>query len=79
MTHDTYVKADDIYKKIANFRKLYRIANEPYKKFILQREFLWISTYKEDEAVLCDRELTNLIQEYCKKQIEELQEELKSL
>lgn len=79
MTHDVYVKADDIYKKIANFRKLYRIANESYKRFILSKKFLWISTYKEDETILCDKELTNLIQEYCKKQIEELQEELKSL
>ena len=87
MTHDVYVKADDIYKKIANLRKLHRIANESYKRFILSKKFLWISTYKEDEAILYDKTeavlydkgLTKLIEEYCKKQIEELQEELKSL
>ena len=79
MTYDAYVKADDIYKKIDNFRKLRRIANEPYKRFGLQKKFLWMSNYKKTEIVLCDKELTKLIEEYCDKRIKGLQDELKSL
>lgn len=79
MTHDVYVKADDIYKKIDNFRKLRRIANEPYKRFRLQKKFLWMSDYGKTEVVLCDKELTKLIEEYCNKRIKGLQEELNKL
>ena len=79
MTRDVFVKADDIYKRIDDFRKLRRLANEPYKRFRLSRKFLWISDYEKTEAVLCDKELTKLIEEYCGKRIVELQEELNRL
>lgn len=79
MTHEAYVKADDIYKKIENFRKLRQIASEPYKKLGLLKKFLWISNYNKIEVVLCDKELTKLIEEYCRKRIIELQKELNKL
>lgn len=79
MTYDSYVKADSIYKQIENFKKLRRIANEPYRRFILSKKFLWISTYKEDEVVSCDKGLTKLIEKYCDERIKELQEELEKL
>ncbi len=79
MTYDSYVKANSIYTQIENLKKLRRIANEPYRRFILSKKFLWISTYKEDEAVSCDKGLAKLIEEYCDKRIAELQEELKAL
>lgn len=79
MTYDSYVKADSIYTQIKNLRKLRRIANEPYRRFILSKKFLWISTYKEDETVSCDKGLAKLIEEYCDKRINELEEELQKL
>lgn len=79
MTRDVFVKADDIYKRIDNFKKLRRLANESYKRFRLSKKFLWISSYEKTEAVLCDKELTKLIEEYCNKRIVGLQEELKAL
>lgn len=79
MTREVYVKADDINKKLADFRMLRRIANEPYKRFRLSKKFLWISDYHEYGVVLCDKELTKLIEEYCDKRINELEEELKML
>ncbi len=79
MTHDVFVKADDIYKKIEDFKKLKRIANRPYKRFKLSSNLLWIYNYEKTEAVVCDKGLTELIEEYCNKRIEELQEELKKL
>ena len=79
MTREAYVKAEDIYKKIDNFRKLSRLANEPYKRFRLQKKFLLMSNYDKTEAVLCDKGLAMLIEEYCNKRINELQEKLKAL
>lgn len=79
MTREAYVKAEDIYKKIDNFRKLRRLANEPYKRFRLSKKFLWISDYNKVDAVLCDKGLAMLIEEYCNKRIAELQEKLKAL
>ena len=79
MTREVYVKADDLYGKIADFRKLRRIANEPYKRFRLRKKFLWMSDYGKTEAVLCDKGLAELITEYCDKRIKELQEEIDRL
>lgn len=79
MTREAYVKADDIYKKIDNLRKLRRLANESYKRFRLSKKFFWISNYDNTDAVLCDKGLTKLIEEYCNERINELQEELKKL
>lgn len=79
MTRDVFVKADDIYKKIEDLKGLRRIANRPYKKFRLSKKFLWISDYTEDDIILCDKGLTELIEEYCNKRIDELQKELEAL
>lgn len=79
MTRDVFIKADGIYKKIEDLKSLRRIANRPYKKFRLSRKFLWISDFTEDNITLCDKGLTNLIEEYCDKRIVELQEELNRL
>lgn len=79
MTHDVFVKADDIYKKIEDLGKLRRIANKPYKRFRLSKKFLWIFNYDRTEAVVCDKGLTELIENYCDERIKELQEELEKL
>ena len=79
MTDYEYIRAYNIYKKIDNLKKLRRIANKPYKRFRLSKTFLWISDYTEDNVVLCDEGLAKLIEEYCDKQIAELQEELNRL
>lgn len=79
MTYNVFVKADDIYKKIEELRKLSCIASKPYNRFRLSKKFLWICHYDSTEAVVCDKELTELIQEYCNRRIRELEEELKKL
>lgn len=79
MTHDVFVKADDIYKNIERLRNLRRIANKPYKRFKLSKKFLWITNYDRTEAVVCDEGLTKLIENYCDERIKELQEELGKL
>ena len=79
MTHDVFVKASDIYKKIEDFRNLKSLANKPYKRFQLLNKLLCASDYDQTEVVVCDKELTELIVDYCNKKIHELQEELDQL
>lgn len=75
----TYKKAEEIQDKLKHYRKLRRICNCAYKRHILTRKFLWLSTYNQDEVVLCDDELTNIIREYCDKKIDKLEKQLEAL
>ena len=79
MTKIEYKKAEEIYGKLKEFRKLRSICSYPYKKYALTKKFLWLSPYARDEVVLCDDELTKLIYEYCNKKISELEKELDAL
>ena len=79
MTIVAYKKAEEIHDKLNDYRKLRMICDCAYKKHILTKKFLWLSTYKQDEVVLCDNELTKIIREYCDKKIDELEKKLEAL
>jgi len=79
MTIATYKKAEEIHEELKNYRKLRRICDSAYKKYILMKKFLWLSAYCKDEITLCDNELTNIIREYCDKKINELEKQLEAL
>lgn len=79
MTIVTYKKAEEIHDKLKDYRKLRSICNCAYKKHILMKRFLLLSTYREDEVSLCDDELTKIIREYCDKKINELEKQLDKL
>lgn len=74
-----YKKAEEIYGKLKEFRKLRGICSYSYKKYALTKKFLWLSPYAREEVVLCDDELTKLIYEYCDKKINELEKQLEAL
>lgn len=79
MTIVAYKKAEKIHDELNRYRKLRRICYGTYKKYILAKKFLWLSTYQEDEIALCDKELSELIVEYCDKKINELEKQLEVL
>lgn len=80
MTNEVLGKANDIKDKIKDFSRLSLIASQPYIKFKLVKKLLWISDYHEDmQSVICDKELSKIIEEYCNKRIKELNEELERL
>ena len=79
MTIVTYKKAEKIHEELNDYRKLRRMCDYAYKKHILMKKFLWWSTYREDEVVLCDDELTKIVREYCDKKINELEKQLEAL
>lgn len=74
-----YKKAKKIKTEIEEYRKLRDICNCACKRHILTKKFLWLSTYVQDEVVLCDYELTNIIREYCDKKINKLEKQLETL
>ena len=79
MDHDTFVKAENIYKKIKDLKNLRILADKAYKRFGLSKKVFWMSSWDKTEVSLCDVELAEVIEDYCKKRIAELEEELKML
>lgn len=79
MDHDTFVKAENIHKKIKDLQNLRSLADKAYKRFGLSKKVFWMSDWSKTEVVLCDVELAEVIEEYCNKRIAELEEELKRL
>lgn len=79
MTNETYKRAEEIQKKLADLNKLHYIACTPYKRYWITFKSFFISTYDKNEVWLCDDDLTKVIREYCNKRIRELKEELNSL
>lgn len=79
MTIVAYKKAEEIHDKLNAYRKLRRICFGTYHKYILTKKLLWLSTYREDEISLCDKELSKLIEDYCDKKISELEKQLEAL
>lgn len=71
-----YRKTKKIYAELEEYRKLRSICNCTYKKYVLTKEFLWLSDYNQNEVVLCDSELTDIIREYCDKKINQLERQL---
>lgn len=74
-----YKKAKKIHDEIEEYRKLRSICNCAHKRYILTKKFLWLSTYNQNEVVLCDDELTKIIYEYCDKKINKLERQLEAL
>lgn len=71
-----YRKVKKIHAELEEYRKLRSICDCTYKKYVLTKKFLCLSTYNQDEVVLCDSELTNIIREYCDKKISKLERRL---
>ena len=71
-----YKKVKKIHSELEEYRKLRNMCDCAYKKCVLTKKFLWLSTDNQDEVVLCDSELTNIIREYCDKKINKLEGQL---
>lgn len=79
MDHDTFVKAENIYKEIKDLKNLRILADKVYKRFGLSKKVFWMSGWDQREVVVCNEGLAEVIEEYCNKRIAELEEELKTL
>ncbi len=79
MTTVAYKKAEEIHNKLKTYRKLHRICFSTYQHYILTKKILWLSTCQKDEIILCDKELSKLIEDYCDKKINELEKQLEAL